>query len=227
MDIFEFNEPIGPMDFTSTDDLSEFLVEIMGEPIFDTPMDYTTLESDLGRITDEDFFFKTNTVPIIEPDNNEVPFDEVEPVDLPHPIYVCNNDDYVTNAKTNADILFNLILSVSLENNGSLKRKESCLYKLFRDDRKKIMGSIESKLSSESKTSFNIKYNEVNISRKDIVKLLRLERIHKLFGKKILLESTIQGILSALIKKIDKYDVKKIEYTNIQKNSFFTIRVKC
>jgi len=223
MDIFKFEE-IGPMDFKcdDTDELSEFLIEIMGEPILDTPMDYSSLESSLGRITDEDFIFKTDHVPIIE----DVPFDSMSPLKPPPPIYVCNPDDYITSAKKNGDILFNLILSICMENNGYLKRNESCLYKLVGKQRREIMNFIGPYLKSEPMSSFNIKYNEFRISRKTIVKLLRLENVYKLFGKNFLSESTINGIVSAVVKNIGKSHVKKLEYENSPKNSIFTLRVK-
>jgi hypothetical protein len=223
MDIVKFEE-IGPMDLNSddTDDLSEFLIEIMGEPILDTPMDYSSLESSLGRITDEDFFFKTDDVSIIE----DVPFDSMEPLKPPPPIYVCNSGDYIKSAKKNGDILFNLILSICMENNGYLKRNESCLYTLVGKQRSEIMNLIGSYFKSEPMSSFNIKYNEFSIPRKTIVKLLRLDNVYKLFGNNFLSESTINGIVSALIKNIGKSHVKKLEYENFPKNSIFTLRVK-
>jgi len=227
---------VGPLEFTtdSMDHHSEFLLEIFGDDI-ETPADYAGLELEMGKISDEDFFFNANMDPdvpmeptsIIEQDDDRVPFDGIDTSEIPPPIYVCNREDSIQSPKSNGDILFNLILAIAIEYDEHLKRNDSLLHKILKDERKKVMDTIGTCVTSENMVLFNVRYRELEIKRTSIVKMLNLVSVQTLFGKKVPSPGTIQGIVVALNKKIDKSDVKKIEYKNVPKNSVFIVRVKC
>ncbi len=229
-------DKVGPLEFNtnSMDEHAEFLAELMGAPIFDYPIDYSGLELSMGPISDSDLFFETNIdsdetmepIPIIEKECDQVPFDEIEMSEMPPPIYVCNKEDSIQSPKTNGDILFNLILAISIEHNDHLKKSQSLLYKMLKDSRKEVMDMVETDIASENMVLCNIKYRELKIKRTSIVKILNLIPVQNLFGGKVLSTGTIQGIVAALLKKIEKDDINKIEYKNVPKKSFFIVRVK-